>query len=662
MKFKLSLSARKWLKITAFILGGIIILATGGWFAFRNTILEKGWQKAVAKLSDKGYRLSCSSKKFSGLFTVSVEKMLLLSPKDTLLYSEKIEAGIDIWETAFSGPALSSLELLNTRVNLVNKGPDCNFCGLKSSENKETDEKDDRPLAQRMFDLLKRLLARAPADVKITDFTAKYTDSFDVNQLSIPELSYVRKDIYGKLLFAENGHSTGFQIKGNLNKRKITGKLELTPVSGKWAELPLLKSKMGIAAGFEKADFELEELDMKSGVLHLTADGHFQGITIDDRRIADTNVTIRNCSGKLVAHLGTDFAEIDSASSLSLNKIKTRLFARADMGKEKAYTLKFQAQRMSSNDFFQSLPAGMFSHLQGIETVGELEYRLYLHLEDKDPYGAVLESELKPYNFKITKMGQTDLRKMNGTFQHTFFERGRPVRTFTVGPANSAFTPLDQIPEMLRNAVMTGEDPAFFGHNGFYLEAFRQSIAQNYVRRRFSRGGSTISMQLVKNVFLSRKKTIARKAEEILIVWLIENQRLTSKARMFEVYLNIIEWGPGVFGVGEAAPFYFSKPAQQLEPLECAFLASIVPSPKSYRYFLDSAGNVSQRNWNFAAIRNRMIQKGMLDASDSASFNVRITGPAANYLLPKDAEPDEEEQKVLEDILNPDIRAIKRSE
>jgi membrane peptidoglycan carboxypeptidase len=248
-------------------------------------------------------------------------------------------------------------------------------------------------------------------------------------------------------------------------------------------------------------------------------------------------------------------------------------------------------------------------------------------------------------------MGKTNLRRMNGEFTHTFYERGKPVRSFSVGPSNPSFTPISDIPEMIQKAVMTGEDPAFFGHNGFYSEAIRQSIAQNYVRKRFARGGSTISMQLVKNVFLSRKKTLARKAEEILIVWLIESQRLTSKSRMFEVYLNIIEWGPGVFGVGEASHFYFAKPAAALEPLECAFLASIVPMPKSYAYFVDSAGYVSQKNWNFVAIRNNMIRRGDISAADSGSFNVKITGPAVRGLRrPKQTDSSliEENEAILD--------------
>jgi hypothetical protein len=390
---------------------------------------------------------------------------------------------------------------------------------------------------------------------------------------------------------------------------------------------------------------------MSGGVLQLQAKGAVQGIFVNDKRLADTNVIIKECAGTLVANLGKDFIEIDSSSNLRLNKISTFLYARADLGDHKQYDLKFRADRIKAADFFASLPEGMFMNLSGIKVSGELEYHMAAHLDDKKPYDCNFYSELKPYNFKILEMGKTNLRKMNGEFKHTFYERGKPVRSFMVGPSNGNFTPISQIPEMIQKAVMTGEDPAFFSHNGFYAEAIRQSIAQNYVRKRFARGGSTISMQLVKNVFLSRKKTLARKAEEILIVWLIESQRLTGKSRMFEVYLNIIEWGPGVFGVGEAAHFYFAKPVSALEPLECAFLASIVPMPKSYAYFVDSAGYVSQKNWNFVAIRNNMIKRGDISAADSGSFNVKITGPAVRGLRrPKIADSSMLETK--EDLLD----------
>jgi len=99
-------------------------------------------------------------------------------------------------------------------------------------------------------------------------------------------------------------------------------------------------------------------------------------------------------------------------------------------------------------------------------------------------------------------------------------------------------------------------------------------------------------MQLVKNVFLNRNKTVARKLEEMLIVWFLENFQLSTKDRMYEVYLNIIEWGPRVYGINEASHFYFSKDASKLSLAESIFLASVIPHPKWFKYSFDENGHL----------------------------------------------------------------------
>lgn len=101
------------------------------------------------------------------------------------------------------------------------------------------------------------------------------------------------------------------------------------------------------------------------------------------------------------------------------------------------------------------------------------------------------------------------------------------VRSFEIGESNPGFRRFDAVSRYLSLAIMQSEDAGFFQHNGFIPSAIRESLVQDLKERRFARGGSTLSMQLVKNVFLSRRKTIARKLEEILIVWLIEDQRLS---------------------------------------------------------------------------------------------------------------------------------------
>ena len=601
------------------------------WLIIRNSVLSYAWQKATAEFHSRGYELQCDEKGYNGLFTVEIKKLRLTYKQEPLFTTDVAKVGIAVWRSLWNGPSIDGLELRNTRVNLYRNARGCNYCDLNKSAKNETRKAAD-PLYQRVFELLKKGLKKTPGRIELQNFYVAYADSANKTELTVPSLTYLHNDLDALIGVIENGHETGFKITGRLNRSDITGRLSLRPQGQKWVELPFLRRLLKSSAGFESADFDLKEFEMDDGVLNIEAEGHLKGLTVNDRRLADTFVVVNDCSGKLKARLGRDFFEVDSATTLNLNKIKTHLFARADFGEKKEYAVKFKADRISANAFFESLPEGMFRNLKGMQANGDLEYELYAKLNDQYPDECIFNSELRPYNFKIVKMGNTDLRKMNGEFVHTFYERGRPVRSFSVGTSNPAFTPLDEVPELLQKAVMTGEDPAFFGHNGFYIEAIRQSIAQNYKAGRFARGGSTISMQLVKNVFLSRRKTLARKAEEILIVWLIESQRLTSKSRMFEVYMNIIEWGPGVFGVGEASRFYFSKSPSELEPIECAFLASIVPMPKSYAYFIDSSGNISNRHWNFIAIRNAMIKRGEISEADSANFNLKLTGPAVKGL------------------------------
>jgi len=185
-------------------------------------------------------------------------------------------------------------------------------------------------------------------------------------------------------------------------------------------------------------------------------------------------------------------------------------------------------------------------------------------------------------------------------------------------------------------AVMQSEDGAFFYHNGFLPDAIRESLIHDIKVKKFARGGSTISMQLIKNVFLSRNKNIARKLEEALIVWLIERNRLTPKERMFEVYMNIIEWGPMIYGAQEASRFYFAKEASDLNANEAIFLASIIPKPKRVRWsFTDSMQLNPALGSYFRLLGERLLIKGVITEEDAAKIKPEIvlSGPAKDFLF-----------------------------
>ncbi len=142
------------------------------------------------------------------------------------------------------------------------------------------------------------------------------------------------------------------------------------------------------------------------------------------------------------------------------------------------------------------------------------------------------------------------------------------------------WVPYERISPHLKRAIIASEDAKFVDHEGFDWEGIQKAIEKNQKRGRTVAGGSTISQQLAKNLFLTPSKSYFRKAEEAIITLMLET--LWSKRRIFEVYLNVIEWGNGVFGAEAAARHYFGTSAAQLGPEQAAKLAGMVPNPRFY--------------------------------------------------------------------------------
>jgi monofunctional biosynthetic peptidoglycan transglycosylase len=142
------------------------------------------------------------------------------------------------------------------------------------------------------------------------------------------------------------------------------------------------------------------------------------------------------------------------------------------------------------------------------------------------------------------------------------------------------WVPYEKISPHLKRAIIAAEDGKFLQHEGFDFEAIQKAYEKNLEKGKFVRGGSTISQQLAKNLFLSGKKTPWRKIEEAIITLMLEN--VMSKRRILEIYLNKIEWGNGVFGAEAASRYYYGVSASALTSKQAARLAAMVPSPRFY--------------------------------------------------------------------------------
>ena len=158
-----------------------------------------------------------------------------------------------------------------------------------------------------------------------------------------------------------------------------------------------------------------------------------------------------------------------------------------------------------------------------------------------------------------------------------FMERYRET---SGGRIQHHWVPYVRISPHLKRAVIAAEDARFLDHEGFDWDAIQKAMQKNERSGRVVAGASTISQQLAKNLFLSGSRSWLRKAQEAAITWMME--RTLSKRRILELYLNLAEWGEGVFGAEAAARHHFGVPAMALAPEQAAYLAAILPSPRRY--------------------------------------------------------------------------------
>jgi penicillin-binding protein 1A len=183
-------------------------------------------------------------------------------------------------------------------------------------------------------------------------------------------------------------------------------------------------------------------------------------------------------------------------------------------------------------------------------------------------------------------------------------------RRIAIDATNPNFVPLSQLPPILGQAVITAEDSAFYTHHGFDLEGLQNGLAAAIEGGRL-RGGSTLTQQLVKNLYLSPERTYARKISEALIT--VQVEAALPKSRILELYLNVIEWGPKLYGAGEAARYYFGVDARALTPKQAVFLASIIPNPTRWGPNFRAHGLTEVWQQRLRTLLDTLRERGFLD-------------------------------------------------
>lgn len=635
------------------IIAAVVFVAlVSCFFLFRGSMLQWAFGKVQKRMHD-GYKanLSVSSIQFSGLYHVVI-KGITLQPEgaDTFASVREADVNVSLLPLLRGKVVFDGLRINGASITIYNE-PDRNNLNFLRSAKRDTATADvSRPMGyrERAGNWEAKLFRVLGTAFEAKDVSLHYQDTIRRESIYVPAFTYNLHELSGMVIDRQTIDTLTFT--GTVIKRKSEYECTIQHAGHDSVYLPFLNRERGVKCRFQSISANLK-FDNSSDECSIVADASLKDFHFNHWRLANEDVVLPDAKFKGTLKFTDDALELDSASVFSLAKANCHIFARYELKPDTAFTLALHMPETVSDSFFQSLPQGMFGTLKGISCTGSLCYDLNFGIHTNNPDSLIFNSVLTNKGLRIEHFGEDNYGRINASFQYEAYDKDRLVRTFTVGPENLFFTRLDQMSPFLPQAVLQAEDPFFMHHRGFLQESFRESIVKNYREHRFARGGSTISMQLVKNVFLNRDKTVSRKAEEALIVYLIENLGLVPKERMLEVYLNVIEWGPNVYGIGEASHFYFNKRPSQLTLPESLFLASIIPRPKGFQYQFDKQGQLRQSMSSyFKILTERMVLRNVLDPNDTIGLRpeVMLRGPALHMVVPSDTIVPENDVDIVE--------------
>lgn len=312
------------------------------------------------------------------------------------------------------------------------------------------------------------------------------------------------------------------------------------------------------------------------------------------------------------------------------------------------------------NDVVGAIPEDVLDSLSEFEWSGNWSGVAHISLDSR----ALEETDLSIRVRNLCKFERAPswvrVEQFREPFRHRAIEPDETVFEMRTGPGTAYWVAFADISPFVVPAVISHEDGAFYEHGGFAPWAIRDALVRNLQEGRYVVGASTISMQLAKNLYLQREKTLARKVQEVILTWWLENA--LSKDEILELYLNVIEYGPRVYGLRYAAAYYFGREPSELSPAESAFLACMLPSPKRYHVSYERGALTRSMKSRMRRLLEHMAKRERIGPEALAyglaeieSFRFRVEGdplPAPRTLPPLGApeDPDPEALDPFEDL------------
>lgn len=409
-----------------------------------------------------------------------------------------------------------------------------------------------------------------------------------------------------------------WQARGTLAPKARTGKLHLE------AERFALGRLASVLTGSALVDFDETEigarvdLTLRDGVVTFSGGFEVENAHVYHPMLAEKPVRDIDMNGEVTGRLDTGARQLDIERARMVSReVEYRMQGALAMpgGIEPETGVRRDKARVEMHvsippvpcrKMLAGIPRELVKYLQGFRLAGRFSTDLRFAIDWADLDATQLKGFVGIHKCRVISepLGDHGLDRLQESFTHYVEVAVERWINFVIGPENPDFVPLWDVSPHLINSLMSTEDSRFYEHDGFIVREFKSALIKNLKAGYFRYGASSITMQMVKNVILYREKTLSRKLQELFFTWHIENK--LEKDRIFEIYINAIEFGPGIYGIGPATRHYFGKHPRDLNPVESAFFSSILPNPKKrYQQFCDN------KLWRWAEKKIRRIIKLM---------------------------------------------------
>ncbi|MGV3640964.1 MAG: penicillin-binding protein, partial [Adhaeribacter sp.] len=408
-------------------------------FFYRARILQLVVREVITRVESKyPVKFTIQKADFNGLTTVRMEKVAMVpAGRDTLMQIRNIDAEISLRSIIFLRPVFNELIIEHAYLTALKHNGQDNFSFLlKKNSQAPRDTTRSRNYGELLNRLIETAFENVPDEVNFRQFSALYHSDNRKISITMPQLVIEDGNIETNLVVETDSLVNRMRVSGFIDPDDylISASLYTTDAGG--IQLPYVQDRFKAKVAFDTLHVSLDNKRFKRDRLTIQGNARVNNLLVNHAAIADNDVLVNKGSIDYIITLGENYYSLDTLSKVSVNKMVFYPQASLVTKPSRQISLKVRSAETEANDFFNSLPEGMFESFEGIKAQGFLTYNMNFFVDMAQVDSLKLESDLKARYFSILNYGKTDFRKINKTFEHTVYEDGKALRTFKVGPEN----------------------------------------------------------------------------------------------------------------------------------------------------------------------------------------------------------------------------------